>query len=199
MLSTRRSYRPSHGTVVGYIALFIALGGTSYGLATGSIGSREIQNNSIRSADIRNNTVRGTEVRRGTLRSSDVADFSLRARDFAKGQLPAGPAGQDAFITYGAADSPIAAHLVPNGADTTLHSADLGSPCPPGTLAAGGITVVTTYPAGNDVTNQVLISQDFEDPRAPGPSGMTAHVVNHTGGTVFVEMQVACGTAKKAP
>jgi len=198
MLSTRRSYRPSHGTVVGYIALFIALGGTSYGLATGSIGSREVQNNSIRSADIRNNTVRGKEVRRGTLRSSDLADFSLRARDFAKGQLP-GPAGQDAFITYGAADSPIAAHLVQNGTDTTLHSADLGSPCPPGTLAAGGITLITTYPAGNDVTNQVLISQDFEDPRAPGPSGMTAHIVNHTGGTVFVEMQVACGTAKKAP
>jgi hypothetical protein len=206
MLSKLRSYRPSHGTVVAYIALFIALGGTSYGLATGSIGSREIKNNGIRSADIRDNTVRGKDVRRGTLRSSDVADFSLRARDFAKGQLPAGPqgpagprgpAGQDAFITYGAADSPVANHLVPNGADTTVHSADLGSPCPPGTLAAGGATVATTYPGpGTDVTNQVLISQDFEDPRAPGPSGMKAHIVNHTGGTVFVEMTVACGTAK---
>ena len=171
MLSKLRSYRPSHGTVVAYIALFIALGGTSYGLATGSIDSREIKDNSIRSADIRNNTVRGKDV-----------------------------AGQDAFITYGAADSPVAAHLVPNGADTTLHSADLGSPCPPGTLAAGGATVATTYPGpGTDVTNQVLISQDFEDPRGPGPSGMQAHIVNRTGGTVFVEMTVACGTAKPAP
>ena len=70
----------------------------------------------------------------------------------------------------------------------------------PGTLAAGGATVATTYPGpGSDVTNQVLISQDFEDPRAPGPSGMKAHIVNHTGGTVFVEMTVACGTAKPAP
>jgi hypothetical protein len=59
MLSKLRAYRPSHGTVVAYIALFIALGGTSYGLATGSIGSREIKNNSIRSADIHNHTVRG--------------------------------------------------------------------------------------------------------------------------------------------
>jgi hypothetical protein len=25
---------------------------------------------------------------------------------------------------------------------------------------------------------------------------MKAHIVNHTGGTVFVEMTVACGTAK---
>jgi hypothetical protein len=206
MLSKLRSYRPSHGTVVAYIALFIALGGTSYGLATGSIGSREIKNNSIRSADIRNNTVRGKDVRRGTLRSGDVADHSLLARDFAKGQLragpqgpagPRGPAGQDAFITYGAADSPVSNHLVPNGADTTLHSGDLGSPCPAGTLAAGGITVASTYPGpGTDVTNQVLISQDFEDPRGPRGSGMTAHIVNHTGGTVFVEMTVACGTAK---
>jgi hypothetical protein len=65
VLAKPGSYRPSHGTVVAHIALFIALGGTSYGLATGSSGSREITNNSIRSADIRNNTVRAKEVRRG--------------------------------------------------------------------------------------------------------------------------------------
>ena len=83
MLSKLRSYRPSHGTVVAYLALFIALGGTSYGLATGSIGSREIKNNSIRSKDIRDNQVR----------SRDVRDQSLLAKDFKAGQLPRGPAG----------------------------------------------------------------------------------------------------------
>jgi hypothetical protein len=49
VLSKLRS--PTYANVVASIALFIALGGTSYGLATGSIGSREIKNNSVRSDD----------------------------------------------------------------------------------------------------------------------------------------------------
>jgi hypothetical protein len=93
VFSKLRSYRPSHGTVVAYIALFVALGGTSYGVATGSIGSRAIKNNSIRSKDIRNNTVRGKDIRTGTIRSSDVGNGSLLAQDFAAGQLPSGPRG----------------------------------------------------------------------------------------------------------
>jgi hypothetical protein len=101
MLSKLRSYRPSHGTVVAYLALFIALGGTSYGVATGSIGSREIKNNSVRSKDIRNDDVRGKDIRTGTIRSSDVANGSLLAKDFKRGQLPAGPPGQDATNLFG--------------------------------------------------------------------------------------------------
>jgi hypothetical protein len=93
MLSKLRAYRPSHGTVVAYLALFVALGGTSYGVATGSIGSRAIKNNSIRSKDIRNNNVRGKDIRTGTIRSSDVGNGSLLAQDFKAGQLPAGPQG----------------------------------------------------------------------------------------------------------
>src|SRR5919205_527760 len=66
--------RPSPAMVVAMTALFVSLGGVSYGLATGSIGSREIRNNSIRSIDVRNR--------------------SLLARDFGIGQLPAGPPGE---------------------------------------------------------------------------------------------------------
>ena len=101
MLSKLRSYRPSHGTVVAYLALFLALGGTSYGVATGSIGSRGIKNNSVRSKDIRNDDVRGKDIRTGTIRSSDVANGSLLAKDFKRGQLPAGPPGQGATDLFG--------------------------------------------------------------------------------------------------
>ena len=69
--------------VVALIALFVSFGGVSYGLATGSINSREIKNNSIRSKDVRDNAIRGLDVRNG----------SLSAADFTAGQLPAGPAG----------------------------------------------------------------------------------------------------------
>ena len=78
VLSKLRSL--TYANVVASIALFIALGGTSYGLATGSIGSREIKNNSVRSKDIRN----------GTIGSREVKDGALLGEDFKAGQLPAG-------------------------------------------------------------------------------------------------------------
>src|SRR3954467_15851764 len=68
---------------LGALALFIALGGTSYAVATNSIGSAQIKNNSIRSKDIRNRQVS----------SADVKDHSLGLADFKAGQLPRGPAG----------------------------------------------------------------------------------------------------------
>jgi hypothetical protein len=63
------------------LALFLALGGTSY--AVTQIGSRQIANNSVKSVDVKNNSLTGTDVKNG----------SLRAVDFAAGQLPAGPKG----------------------------------------------------------------------------------------------------------
>jgi hypothetical protein len=68
---------------LGAIALFLALGGTSFAVATGSIDGREITNNTVRSEDIRNNDIRSNDVRNG----------ALLARDFKLGQLPAGPQG----------------------------------------------------------------------------------------------------------
>ncbi len=75
--------RLTYANVVSSLALFIVLGGTSYAVATGSIGSREIKNNAVRSKDLRNNDVR----------SSDVKNGSLLGKDFKAGQLPAGPQG----------------------------------------------------------------------------------------------------------
>ena len=68
--------------VVGYLALFVALGGTSYAFATGSIDSREIKDDAVRSKDLKNNTVR----------SKDVRDLSLQVKDFKPGELLEAPA-----------------------------------------------------------------------------------------------------------
>jgi hypothetical protein len=81
MRSKFRSYRPGHGTVIAYIALFIALGGTSYGLATGSVNSREIKNNTVRGKDIRRGAVAGSDVATNTLTGADVSESTL-------GQVP---------------------------------------------------------------------------------------------------------------
>lgn len=47
----------TYANVVSTLCLFIALGGTSYAVATNSIDSREIKNNSVRSKDVRNGSL----------------------------------------------------------------------------------------------------------------------------------------------
>jgi hypothetical protein len=47
---------------VAYLALFVALGGSSYAATT--IGTGEIKDNSVRSRDIRNGTIRGRDTAR---------------------------------------------------------------------------------------------------------------------------------------
>ena len=79
----KRFGRPSPALAISLIALFVAMGGTSYGLARNSIDSREIRNNDVRSSDLRNNDVRSKDVRNG----------SLLSKDFKSGQLPAGAQG----------------------------------------------------------------------------------------------------------
>jgi hypothetical protein len=68
--------RPSHATVVAYLALFVALGGSSYAAVT-----------------LERNSVRTKHIARGAVTSAKVRNYSLLARDFATGQLPTGPKG----------------------------------------------------------------------------------------------------------
>ena len=75
----RAASQLTYANVMATIAVFIALGGTSYAVTTGSIDSREIQNNSIRSGD----------VLEGTVRSSDIRDHTILSRDVKKGVLKA--------------------------------------------------------------------------------------------------------------
>jgi hypothetical protein len=74
---------PSPALVISCVALFVSLGGVSYGVATGFIDSREIRNNSIRSKDVRNNTLRTFDVRNNEVRGFDVRNSTLQGRDVA--------------------------------------------------------------------------------------------------------------------
>jgi hypothetical protein len=86
-----RSYRSNHASVVAYLALFVALGGSSY--AAMRVGSGEIVDNSIRSKDIRNGNVTSRDIKDNEVRTHDVRNGSLLAADFQAGQLPAGATG----------------------------------------------------------------------------------------------------------
>ena len=76
-----RRRQPSPATVISLIALFVALGGTSYAALT--VTGKHVKNGSLTGADVKSSSLTGGDVRNG----------SLRAGDFAAGQLPAGVPG----------------------------------------------------------------------------------------------------------
>ena len=69
--------RLSYANVTATLALFIALGGTSYAVAT-------LPRDSVGSEQLRTNSVGGPEIRRQAVKSSDIDDRSVRLRDIAK-------------------------------------------------------------------------------------------------------------------
>src|SRR2546423_15289314 len=93
---------PSPSMAVALLALFVSLGGVSYGLATGSIDSREIKNNTIRTQDIRNDQVRGRDIRNSTIRSPDVALDTLTGLDINESKLGNVPSAGQADFASGA-------------------------------------------------------------------------------------------------
>lgn len=113
--------RPSPAMAVAATALFVALGGVSYGVATGSIDSREIadntirskdvRNNNLRSRDLRNNEVRGIDIRNGTIRRRDVATDTLTGDQILERKLGEVPSAAEAADAARAAQAANAARL----------------------------------------------------------------------------------------
>lgn len=80
-MKRKRRIRLSYANVVASLALFAALGGSSY--AAISITGKQVRDGSLGGRDVRDRSLTGKDVR----------DRSLLAQDFKQGQLPAGPQG----------------------------------------------------------------------------------------------------------
>jgi len=82
--------RLTYANAISSLALFIALGGTSYALTLprNSVGAQQIRSNAVGPIEIRSGAVRSSDVRNRTLRTEDL---SLSARRALGGQ--AGPVG----------------------------------------------------------------------------------------------------------
>ena len=146
--------RPSPAMVVALVALFVALGGSSYAairLGKNSVTSRNLVDGQVKRADIKDNAIN----------SSKVEFFSLRASDFKPGQLPAGPRGpQGAKGEAGATNVKVRAssgfHMV------TAH-------CQPGERATGGgADSFGGFVVGQGPTDQPLA---FFSPPSSQPAG----------------------------
>jgi hypothetical protein len=72
--------RPSHATVVAYLALLVALGGTTMAASTlgrNSVGPRQLRKNAVTTAKIKNQAITAAKIRAGTLTGTQVNPSSL--------------------------------------------------------------------------------------------------------------------------
>ncbi len=75
-----RKRLPSPAMTVALLALFAALGGTSYAaLSAGSVTTREIRDGTIRNADVKKGTLRAQEIKRDALTGAVIKEESLDA------------------------------------------------------------------------------------------------------------------------
>lgn len=85
--------RPSHTTVVAYLALFLALGaGTAFAanqLAKNSVGPKQLKKNAVTGAKIKKDAVTGAKVKDGSLQGADLADGTITGAKIADGSLSA--------------------------------------------------------------------------------------------------------------
>jgi hypothetical protein len=135
-VSKLRSYRPSHAVVVAYLALFMALGGSSY--AAIKVTGENVKNSSLTGKDLKNNSVTG----------ADVKNQSLLSRDFKAGQLPQGPQGpQGPEGPEGEEGPPGFAEVltVHESSDaTTTDEKSVEAECPDGWFLVGGGYVLSS-------------------------------------------------------
>ncbi len=118
----------TYANVVATLALFIAIGGSSY--AALSLGSRDVADNSLRSRDIRNNDLRSRDVRNRGLLGRDLKRDSLSGAQIKEGTLGQVPAARSAERVGG------------------LSAFDLKVRCPPSTVLRGGGCIEEAARAG---------------------------------------------------
>jgi hypothetical protein len=209
-VKSRLGRLPSPALVIACVALFVSLGGVSYGLATGSVDSREIKNNSVRSVDVRNNNLRSKDVRNNTLRTFDIRNNEVRGFDIRNSTIQ----GRDvAFDTLTGTDIseaslakvPSAAAADTAGTATTANSVATLRIVAPTSVAEGAaaVTLATHGPltltggcdAAGATTDAVLRVQTTEANSAAGGTTAEDGVAPDTATTPgFGPATVAVGT-----
>ena len=161
----------SYTNVTATLALFIALGGSSYAAATltgadirnGTVTGSDLKRESVKGLDVANLT--GSDLRNGSVTTSDLG--SLVGADFKAGQLPAGPAGPEGPAGTTQVLTRRVAEVVLEPGD----AADITASCLPGEVAVGGGAVHDGTPS--DLI-AVMYSHPVESDGSPPEDGERA-------------------------
>jgi hypothetical protein len=125
MLARLRLRRPSHATVVAYLALFVALGGTSAVALSGSntVFSDDIANDNFNSPTEGQGGLVASDLRAGSVGSSEVANGTLKAEDYGIGSVSGARIQDNNVTTLDLADGAIFGNDI---RDFSLNDEDVG-------------------------------------------------------------------------
>lgn len=93
---------PRHNTVIAYLALFVALGGSAYAatqLPKNSVGSKQIKRNAVTAAKIKNGAVSGAKIGADAVTGANVDESTLGRVPSATSAESATTAGHAATAT----------------------------------------------------------------------------------------------------
>jgi hypothetical protein len=165
--------RHIRSNAVGYLALFVALGGTgawaadkitSADIAKNAVRSKHIKRGNVKRSDLRSNAVNSAKVARSSLRGVDIAALAIGSRHLANGAVNAAKVAPNSLggaAINEAALSGVNASRV-NGLSVVKINSRQGDDAPPGTIlnlaglrlrascpVPGGLTVVATTTKNN--------------------------------------------------
>jgi hypothetical protein len=92
--SIRRRLIPSPAMAVAFIALLVAIGGTSYAvvrLPARSVGSAQLKNNAVTAAKVKNEALTGRDIRESTLEGIAASGLSNVTIKTTTGTIPPAP------------------------------------------------------------------------------------------------------------
>jgi hypothetical protein len=151
--------------LVAYVALFVALGGSSYAavsLAPGSVRTRALAKGSVTHKKLAANSVTTANVANHSLTRADFKLGALSGPGRGGGQGPAGPAGRSGGAYVGARANSSGAVVAPHGSSTnvplsggtwTQESGELD-------LIAGTLTVKSPAACTGSFGNSLVVSVD---------------------------------------
>lgn len=173
--------------VVGYLALFVALGGASYAAA-------DLQRNSVDSKAIEKNAVKAEEIAKNAVRTAEVKDASLLIDDFAPGQIPQGPQGLQGpqgpagatSVTVRSTTTVLPQTCTVNGPQNNCRSASIlvTASCNAGERATGGgyETIKEGDPGVIGFRSSFIDRVNRFEPPAGTPTGWTVEAGGNTTG-----------------
>jgi hypothetical protein len=152
--------------VVSVIALFVALGGSSY--AALKVTGKNVKNSSLTGADVRNNSLTGADVK--NIGTADIKNHSLLPEDLKDGQALRGGKGDKGDTGAQGSTGPSDVYYVTR--QNIAHLWYIGNPTP---------TTVTSLslPAGQFLVEAHLVLVNFND----FPTITRCHI--RAGGTDF--------------
>jgi hypothetical protein len=160
--------RLTYANVMATLAVFVALGGTSYAvvqLPRNSVGAAQIRRDAVGSSELRNSAVSSRSIRDRSIRLRDVSSSARQALRGAKGDPgpkgdagPAGPSGVSYHAVVNSGGGVVrgnatgASHQGGSGVYTVAFARDVGGCVAIATLAAAQNGPTLEQPAAGRIT-----------------------------------------------